>query len=382
MDLAFCLIKYFPFGGLQRDFLRIAELCHRQGHQIDVYTPEWVGAVPDWLNLNLLAVEGFTNHARRLSLSRKLAQAVAIKKYAAVVGFSKMPGLDLYFAADSCFAAKTEKRHFLYRWSGRYRTYMELERAVFGENSSTMILMLSENEKHLYQKYYRTQDERLFLLPPGISRDRLRPPDAALLRKELRAEIGIGETDYMVLMVGSGFKTKGADRALRALASLPEAIRVKSFFVVIGKDNFAPFRQLAKRLEISEKVIFFNGRPDITRFMVAADVLIHPAYKENTGTVLVEAIASQLPVLATDVCGYSSHIKSAKVGLVLSSPFVQERLNYLLAKMLVSKYRKIWMKNGADYVNRVDLFSMPEIATEIVIKVAKEKVSGLEKQKT
>ncbi len=378
MNLAFCLIKYFPFGGLQRDFLRIAELCHRQGHQIDVYTPEWVGAVPDWLNLNLLTVDGFTNHARRLSLSRKLAQVVALKKYVAVVGFSKMPGLDLYYAADSCFAAKTEKRHFLYRRSGRYRTYMELERAVFDKKSATVILMLSENEKYLYQKHYRTQDERLFMLPPGISRDRLRPANASLLRRELRAEIGIDETDYMVLMVGSGFKTKGVDRALRALASLSEPILAKSFFVVIGKDNFAPFRQLAKRLGISEKVIFFNGRPDITRFLVAADVLIHPAYKENTGTVLIEAMAAQLPVLTTDVCGYSSHIKNAEAGLVLSSPFVQERLNSLLEKMLVSKHRKIWMINSANYVNRVDLFRMPEIAAEVILKVAKEKAGGLE----
>ncbi|MBN2808896.1 MAG: glycosyltransferase family 4 protein [Deltaproteobacteria bacterium] len=370
MDLAFCLIKYFPFGGLQRDFLRIAELCHGKGHQIDVYTPEWLGDVPAWLQLNLLKVDGFTNHARRLSFSRKLAQAVALKKYDAVVGFSKMPGLDLYYAADSCFAAKIEKRNFCYRHSARCRTYLDLERAVFERKSPTLILMLSENEKHLYQKYFQTQEERLLLLPPGISRDRLRPPDAARLREELRAELGIGEADYMVLMVGSGFKTKGADRALRALAALPEALRAKSFLVVIGKDNFAPFRQMAKRLRVSEKVLFFDGRSDIIRFLVAAEVLIHPAYKENTGTVLLEAMAAQLPVLTTEVCGYSGHIKNANAGVVLSSPFRQTELNDVLADMLVSAYRKNWMTNAADYVRRVDLFSMPEKAAEVIINVA------------
>ncbi len=38
MKLAFALFKYFPYGGLQRDFIRIAGLCRDRGHEIHVYT--------------------------------------------------------------------------------------------------------------------------------------------------------------------------------------------------------------------------------------------------------------------------------------------------------------------------------------------------------
>ncbi|MFB0970171.1 MAG: glycosyltransferase family 1 protein, partial [Pseudomonadales bacterium] len=38
MQLAFCLYKYFPYGGLQRDFMRIALDCQDKGHKIRVYT--------------------------------------------------------------------------------------------------------------------------------------------------------------------------------------------------------------------------------------------------------------------------------------------------------------------------------------------------------
>ena len=41
MQLAFVLYKYFPFGGLQRDFMRIALECQQRGHQIRVYTMIW-----------------------------------------------------------------------------------------------------------------------------------------------------------------------------------------------------------------------------------------------------------------------------------------------------------------------------------------------------
>ena len=43
MQLAFVLYKYFPFGGLQRDFMRIALKCQARGHAIRVYTPIWEG---------------------------------------------------------------------------------------------------------------------------------------------------------------------------------------------------------------------------------------------------------------------------------------------------------------------------------------------------
>ena len=46
MQLAFCLYKYFPFGGLQRDFMRIALACQARGHAIRVYTLEWNGEMP------------------------------------------------------------------------------------------------------------------------------------------------------------------------------------------------------------------------------------------------------------------------------------------------------------------------------------------------
>ncbi len=299
-----------------------------------------------------------------------LQDSVSRIGYDAVVGFSKMPGLDLYFAADSCFAAKSEHRSFLYRLTGRYRHYAKLEKAVFQQEATTRIMMLSRLEKDIYQSWYGTQEQRFYLLPPGISRDRLRPPNAAEIRNHLRKELGINQSDAVVLMVGSGFKTKGADRALRAVASLPESLLNKTKFIAVGKDDFRPFFKLASRLGILKKVLFFAGRPDITRFLVASDILIHPAYKENTGTVLIEAMAAQLPVLASDTCGYSEHVSRADAGLIVPSPFDQGVLNQYLKTILTSPRRNEWMQNGGRYVAQNDVFSMPEKAADIIEQVA------------
>ncbi|MGH8773186.1 MAG: glycosyltransferase, partial [Burkholderiales bacterium] len=73
MKLAFCLFKYFPYGGMQRDFLRIARACRRRGHEIHVYTLEWQGAPANEFDVNIVAARGITNHQRYSAFSEFFA---------------------------------------------------------------------------------------------------------------------------------------------------------------------------------------------------------------------------------------------------------------------------------------------------------------------
>ena len=79
MKLAFALFKYFPYGGLERDFLRIAKECQSRGHEISVYSFIWEGEVPDGFNLTLIPVKGFSNHQRISDFSQKLSQLLLQK---------------------------------------------------------------------------------------------------------------------------------------------------------------------------------------------------------------------------------------------------------------------------------------------------------------
>jgi UDP-glucose:(heptosyl)LPS alpha-1,3-glucosyltransferase len=232
MKFAFCLFKYFPFGGLQRDFLRVAKACLARGHQVDVFTGSWQGEIPDGLQVSRLPVWGFTNHRRYESFSKRLRKSLAGKHYDAVVGFNKMPGLYVYFAADTCFAAKALERSFWYRLTKRCRTLLSLERSVFDKASNTEILLISEREKKFFMDYYGTTEERFHFLPPGIDKDRLAPKNTVEVRARLRSELAIGSHQNVVLMVGSGFRTKGVDRAIRAIASLPSSLGEKTILLI------------------------------------------------------------------------------------------------------------------------------------------------------
>jgi UDP-glucose:(heptosyl)LPS alpha-1,3-glucosyltransferase len=370
MKLAFCLFRYFPFGGLQRDFLRIANVCLSRGHNVDVYTWDWEGDIPDELNVFVLPVRGFTNHKRRESFSRKVDKKLSEKQYDAVVGFNKMPHLDVYFSADTCYAERSRKRNVFYRMMNRCRSNLRLEREVFDRQSKTEILAISDYEKSLYIKHYGTDEKRFHYLPPGIAKDRMAPPNADEIRYDLRRELGIGNDDNIVLMVGTDYKRKGVDRAIRAMASLPEDLYRKTHLITVGKDKIKPFQRLARRLNVTDRVRFLGGREDVPRFLASSDILLHPAYEENTGTVLIEALASHLPVLVTEVCGYSFHIEQANAGKIVPTPFEQKTLDELLAFMLTSEEKEKWRRNARDYFANNDLSSLSEKAADVIEQVA------------
>jgi UDP-glucose:(heptosyl)LPS alpha-1,3-glucosyltransferase len=340
MRLAFCLFKYFPYGGLQRDFLRIARVCLARGHRIDVYTMAWEGPEEPQLKINLIAAHGLQNHKRRTDFVKKLSPMLASEQYDLIVGFNKMPGLDVYYAADTCYQAKARLQHgFLYRLTSRYRQTVALEEAVFAADSSTEILLIAPAQQKEFTSYYGTQPERFHLLPPGIDKDRLAASNAHEIRASIRAEHKLDENEFLLLMVGSGFKTKGLTRVLRAFAALPEEIQQRTRIFVIGKDNPTTYQKMAERLAIQKQLHFLGGRDDIPGFYLAADLLLHPAFNENTGTVLLEALAGGLPVVTTDVCGYAHYVEKAQAGRVLKSPFSQREFNDILGNMLHARTR-------------------------------------------
>jgi UDP-glucose:(heptosyl)LPS alpha-1,3-glucosyltransferase len=374
--LAFCLFEYVTFGGMQRDLLRIARECMSRGNEVHIFCSAWKGEIPDDINLKILAGQGLANHMRCESFVKNVSRHLDAVKHDAVVGFNKMPGLDLYYAADSCFAAKARERGFLYRLTGRCRTYSGFEKAVFQKDSKTEILLISEREKLSFIEYYGTDENRFHLLPPGIDRNHLASADSPEIRRALRAELSIGENDNIILFIGSGFKTKGLDRAITALSSLPDSLLTSTILLVLGEDKAKPFQKLSGRLGVYDRVRFMGGRFDVPRFLMAADLLLHPAYRENTGTVLVEAMAAGLPVLASDVCGYSHHVRNGEAGELIPLPFRQEKLNQMLEHMLTSEIRGKWRENAKKYISETDVFSLPEKAADIIEAVAKRKTAA------
>lgn len=369
MIVAFCLYKYFPYGGLQRDFMRIAQAVAARGHTVRVYTQEWLGPCPDTFNIIRVPVSAHTNHSKNAHYHQWVQQHLLSHAADKVVGFNKMPDLDVYYAADVCYAEKVAReKGFFYKLTGRYRHYAAFEKATFQRGLATQSLMLTETQIQDFKKHYHTEDARFHILPPGIDPERKYDRQIEHCRELTRQQNHISPTQFLLLQVGSDFKRKGVVRSLRAIAALPDTLRANLIYMVVGQDKSDRYQALAKQLGIADNVHFFAGRDDVAALMAAADALIHPAIQEAAGIVLLEAIVAGLPVLVTEVCGFSHHVTAARCGIVIPEPFEQQQLNAALIKTIEeSETRGQWAANARHYADTVDLYSLPEKAAELIL---------------
>lgn len=369
MMIAFCLYKYFPYGGLQRDFMRIAQTVAARGHQVRVFTQQWQGERPDDFDIIIVPVSSGTNHGRNTQYHRWVQAYLKQHPVDRVVGFNKMPDLDVYYAADVCYAEKVAReKGFFYKLTGRYRHYAAFEKATFQQGQKTALLMLTDGQLNDFKKHYQTEDTRFHILPPGIYPDRKYSHQIADSRRIYREKNGLTPDQLVLLQVGSDFKRKGVMRSLAAVAALPEDLRQRTVFLIVGQDKPGRYLALANKLGIADQVRFFSGRDDIAALMAAADLLIHPAVQEAAGIVLLEAIVSGLPVVVTDVCGYAHYIAAAQCGEVITQPFVQAQLNSVLRNALENDaLRQQWAHQARHFADTEDLYSLPEKVADIIL---------------
>jgi UDP-glucose:(heptosyl)LPS alpha-1,3-glucosyltransferase len=374
MRLTFVLFHYFPYGGLERDMLTMARACRQRGHEVTIYTAQWQGPRPADIDVVELPVQARTNHGRSMEFVERLQDALRGAPPSVIVGFNKMPGLDVYYAADTCFAHKAfAERSFFYRLLPRARRYLELESAVFGSASRTEVLIIAKAQIPLFQHYYATPAERLHLLAPGIRRDCVMPPDYAERRRELRREHGIADYERLILFVGSDYRRKGLDRALRGIAALDEPQRKRVRLWIAGQDKQAPFANLVRTLDLEDNVRFLGARDDVPQLMWSADLLLHPAYSEAAGLVLLEAMVAGLPVIASAACGYAHHIEENAMGRVLEDPITPPAIAAAIAAVF-AEGSAAWQERSRQTARHADIFSMPERAAEIIERVGAQKL--------
>ena len=322
--LALLLYRYFPYGGLQKDFLGIANELAARKHEIRVYTRSWVGDKPTNIEVVELGEYGFSNYSKNKIYESKIKECIEEYLPDIVFGFNKIPALDLYFAADTCFAKQSLKKSFFQKFTRRYKQSMAFEKKVFSQASQTKILLLNGNQYQDFKDVYDTQEERLTIIPPGIEKNwsEQKPLDIHKL-------LNLPAKEQIILFVGSDFSRKGLDRAILGMSYLSK-INKAATLVVIGDDDKSPYKRQLNKLSISDKVIFLGPRKDVASFMKSSDLLVHPAREEAAGNIVIEALVSGLPSLVSSEVGFSGEVSKYKSGLVLEGAFKQEKFNHLL----------------------------------------------------
>ncbi|GLI27366.1 hypothetical protein ARHIZOSPH14_16080 [Agromyces rhizosphaerae] len=150
---------------------------------------------------------------------------------------------------------------------------------------------------------YRRVRPRVVVIPNGVDLERFHPPSADE-RRAAREALGLGADERVALFIGHEFARKGLSHAIRALPHAPGVL-----LLVVGGNGelIAQAQAEAEAAGIARRVHFTGPRLDPRPFLAASDMFVLPSAYEANALVVLEALASGLPVVATRV-GYAPEI--------------------------------------------------------------------------
>ena len=141
-------------------------------------------------------------------------------------------------------------------------------------------------------------------------------------RREMRAALGAGAGDLLIGIIGDVSPNKGQLQMVRAmphiLARCPNAR-----LAVVGQERFRPAyvaqaKAEAERSGVAGRIRWLGFRDDVPAVMAALDLLVLASAREGFGLVIIEAMASGVPVVATAVGGVPEIIHSETLGVLAS----------------------------------------------------------------
>jgi glycosyltransferase involved in cell wall biosynthesis len=133
----------------------------------------------------------------------------------------------------------------------------------------------------------------------------------------LREELGVPEEAVLVLNVGYLVGHKAHEYLIRAAPSVIERVP-DAWFVIAGSGpRLEELQQEAQRAGVSERVVFAGFREDVPQLLREADIFAVSSWGEGLCSSLLEAMASELPIVATTAGGITDVIRDGDNGLLV-----------------------------------------------------------------
>lgn len=301
MRIALVIERFEPQGGVEGAAWQLAHGLLAAGEEVHVIARRSVAA--PGIRIHPVSVSDVWQPARVAAFSRAARRAAPRGAFDIVHSFSRTRHQDVYSADGGSHAAYMERQYAglagsLRRLSPRHAILLAIEARIFADSSQIVLCPSHFVADELAARHDVARD-RLVVIPYGVDLARFDPALRASAGPELRAELRAGAAPVW-LLVGSGWRRKGLDTALRALA-LSRAH--DTVLWVAGNDAADPWQARAAALGVGERVRFLGPRSDVERLYAAADALLLPTRYDAFGAVCLEAAASALPVVTSGAAG-------------------------------------------------------------------------------
>ena len=299
-------------GGVEAVAWQAAHALAAAGDEVRVLARRVGKGAGEGITPQLLPVASAWQPWRVLAFSRAAARATAAGRFDVVQSFSRTRRQDVYRTGGGCHAAYMEQQYGPAgaRWrriTPRHAVLLGIEAAVFADPSQT-ILCNSEMVRAEIQSRFELGDERFAVIPNGVDLARFDPERAHGTAAELRRSLA-PDAERVFCFVGSGWRRKGLDTALAALARRP---RGEALWIA-GRDEPARWKARAEGLGVADRVHFLGARDDLPEVYAASDALLLPTRYDAFANVCLEAAAMALPIVTSPTNGAAGWLGDAAI---------------------------------------------------------------------
>jgi len=339
MRIALLTRRFDPHGGgTERDLIVTAECLRAAGHEITIFTRELRGESREF---KVRQVGGIAvgRTAGLLSFAYGAPKAARNEGADLVLSFARTVGADVLRSGGSAhisyLRAARQWRGALQwramRASPYHRAQVFIERRGFGSPHLKAAIAVSNLVRDDLMREFGLPPGKVITLYNGVDLNRFQPPRDYSARREIRSSLGIADGTPLVAFVGNGFGRKG----LRFLIeSWPKVGRDAHLMVVGADQNSRGYQREAARLGVGARVHFAGAVPEVTRIFHGVDAMALPSLFEPFGNVVMEAMASGLPVLSSAQSGASELLPESMHRFVVQDPAdaneISQKMNALL----------------------------------------------------
>jgi len=337
LKICIAIEKFDPrVGGAERYCWDLAHFLTARGHKVAVHCMRAAADYDRAIEVEELKVQRFPQGLRHLSFALAQRRAACRKPDYLHFGVGNTFCMDVYqphgglhrawFLRESQRYKAWQRRpiRLLKRLSLKDIVQRGLETRIFTK-TKPLVIAISEMVRNDLFEWFDYPPELVKLLPNGIDVSRFTPLKADQ-RSEVRRRYGLADDDFVFVFVAQNLRLKGFGLLVEAVKHMPD----KRFKVLVVGPATDSDKAMVQGLE--GRFVFAGPTRDMDIIYPACDALAHPTYYDACSLVVLEALASGLPVITTTANGASMYLNDTN-GRVIE-PADPEALRFAMAAML------------------------------------------------
>ncbi|MBW2109364.1 MAG: glycosyltransferase family 4 protein [Deltaproteobacteria bacterium] len=352
LKVAVLIRRFVTTGGAERYAFEVTKRL-AENHEVHVFAQHWSRNIPSTIRMHKIPFffkkPSFLN---QLTFSRWTNRGVD-RSFDIIHSHERVTRFDVLTVHCPCYRGFMNENRGPWKNLGmqlsvatspRHLSYLWLEKQQFAYKKDRLFIAVSQNVKNDVQANYPLPDISFRLAYPGVDSSHFHNRGISEKRRQYRSALGLSSQHIAILFVGTEFKRKGLDALFRGYARLKHE---NTRLLVAGGGDTAPYRRLAARLDIRNRVTFLGLVQDMATLYAAADLYVLPTLSDPCPMAPIEAMASGLATIMSraEFCGSAEHIRN-KEALILKDPTDDTEITHHLTMLMDEKTRRAVGERG------------------------------------